>query len=556
MTGFGRSGLTSDGVSAPVPNSQFMRGIGNKNILGSGGWNPSLRHKQDDVGMGWQGSAARTIDLMQNSGWFAGMLEQATTGVVGRGLRLQAMPPAKLFGNDKHKVQIWCAEVEAAYSLWEKTPLECDIEGKRTIPQMEKAAYQSYMAFGEVLNEIPYRRRYFSPVGTKVRMLSPLRLSLRSDQSKNVVNGVKMNRDGMPTGYLALRDNKYMGQTEQFVRARDAYGRPRVNHVFDGSIGQVRGISPCVSILKSAKQFDQLADATLLSSIMQNIFLANVTSEAPTEEALSGYLSAQEMAALKSQNMSPYDAFSQLQAGWYENQNIDVGISGRITSTMPGDEIEFHKPTSPTVDYKTYVNLLLREFARPFGLTFEAATGDYSDASYASIRMAVSENFPITVSRRDNVIVPFKQPIYEAWLEEQIQIGKISFPGGYGNFMRNRMEACRAAWNGSPPAQADDLKTARAIAIKTGLGIMTDQQAANELGHGDIDTIYRQRASEQCMRDDLGLKQHTSEKVQLLEDAQDTETDEPESEKPKGKPAPASKPAPAPQKKPAEKAKD
>jgi N-acyl-D-aspartate/D-glutamate deacylase len=52
------------------------------------------------------------------------------------------------------------------------------------------------------------------------------------------------------------------------VRARDRAGRPRVIHVFEGAPGTHRGISPLVPALQVARQFDQLADATLMAAIL------------------------------------------------------------------------------------------------------------------------------------------------------------------------------------------------------------------------------------------------------------------------------------------------
>lgn len=86
----------------------------------------------------WDAATARTVELAQNSGWISGMLDQAAANTVGLGLRLRATPENDLFGMDEAVAQKWRKKVEARWSLWAGSPLECDIEGTRTIAQMQE----------------------------------------------------------------------------------------------------------------------------------------------------------------------------------------------------------------------------------------------------------------------------------------------------------------------------------------------------------------------------------------------------------------------------------
>ena len=81
-------------VAPPAIRADFMRG--NRGVV-FGGWRPALREAAEDVGSSWDLAAARTIDLIQNSGWMAGALDQAVANTVGTGLRLKAMPENGLF---------------------------------------------------------------------------------------------------------------------------------------------------------------------------------------------------------------------------------------------------------------------------------------------------------------------------------------------------------------------------------------------------------------------------------------------------------------------------
>lgn len=485
----------------PIPRSEFMRGGG----YGSGAkWRPALRSIEDDVASAWEPAVARAADLVQNSGWISGMFDQAVANTVGTGLRLQCKPENDLFGMDEDRAREWRNLVERRWGLWSNTPVECDIEGRRTVPQMQEAAFRSWLNTGEIFGEIVWRRRFGSQYGTKVRLMSPTRLVNEHDPFYRVVSGVQLDRDGFPVGYMAKRKDPLLGTVRKRVPARDRYGRPKVIHVFVGVPEQVRGITPLVPAMKVAKQFDQLADSTLLAALIQTVFAANLQSDAPTEENLSGLLTPQEQSALQAAGLSPFEAWAEMQSAWYDANVIDVGIGGRIASTFPGQKLEFLSPNHPTTAYKEFSMHLLRELARCLGLTYESATGDYEGATYSSVRMAVNEIFTITKARRQFIVAPFTQPIYEAWLEEEIASGRIWFPGGYTAFLQNRIAASRAIWKGAPKPVADDLKAAKAHQVYRDMGVITDEHIAAELGL-DIEDVYAQQKREIDLRATYGL---------------------------------------------------
>ncbi len=480
----------------PLPRAEFMRGANGHDAR----WRPALRSVEDDVNMAWEAAVARATDLVQNSGWISGMFDQAVANTVGIGLRLQCTPENDLFGQDEKAAQQWRNDVERRWKLWSNSAIECDIEGRRTVAQMQDSAFRSWLNTGEILAELVWRKRFGSDCGTKVRLLSPTRLSLESDPLRRIVSGVRMDRDNFPIGYLARRTDPVLGERTLLVPARDGYGRPKVIHSFVGLPGQVRGITPLVPVMKIARQFDQLADSTLLAALIQTVFAANLQSDMPTEEAMQGLLTSDENARLHMEKVSPFAAWAEIQSSWYDENHIDVGIGGRIATTFPGQKLEFLSPRHPATSYREFAKHLLSEMARCLGLTYESATGDYEKATYSSVRMAVNEIFPITLARRKFVVAPFVQPIYEAWLEEEVSSGRVGFPGGYAAFLMHRVAASRAIWVGSPKPVADDLKAAKAHQIYRSMGVVTDEIVAAEAYGVDIVDVLAQRGREQELR--------------------------------------------------------
>lgn len=518
-------------LPAPISDANPLTRVRSQYMLGNmgnifGRWRPALREQHDEIASVWDTAAARTFDTIQNSGWINGMVEQGVANTVGTGLRLKLTPDFQSLGWTASESSKWAERVESRFDMWANSAYDFDIEGRLTFGLAQARLLRSYFATGEIWSERVRRARTGSPWLTKIRMISPTRMSHKTDDLARIFQGVEMNRDGLPIAYWPRHKRMHMGwDTEYRVSARDGFGMPRVHHGYDGFVGQIRGISPLVPALRVARQFDQLADATLMAAIIQSVFAAVIKSDLPTDEFVQSLLTPQEMGELVSQGNSPFDAWFEAQSGWYDTTSIDVGINGRLAHLFPGQELEFKGASHPSKDYKDFSLHLLRELARCFGVTYESATGDYEGATYSSVRMAVNEIFAITLYRRAFLIAPFCQFAFENWLEEDIAAGNTPFPGGINGFRDNRRAACRARWRGAPKPQADDLKTAKAHQIWRDMGVMTDDMIAADLGV-DIEDVYAARAREMEMREELGLPEPVAAGVMMTD--QDPEDDEPE----------------------------
>ena len=500
--GLGGSAKKSLPPTRPTKDAAFMRGEQNSFFRG---WRPALRDARQDVGSGYTLAAARAIDTAQNSGWIAGAIDAAIAQIIGGGLRLNCRPDIDALGISEKDAADWGRLVERRWEAWGNDPVECDLGGRSTLAQIQAAALRQWFATGDIIVALPYRKRFASLIGTKVSLIPSHRLAVNSSAVDGIVQGVKLDADAFPIGYRFQLDRPDNGLGfEQFVdmQARDALGRPNVIHVFDGGAGQVRGITPLAPALRVLRQYDQLADATLTAALIQTIFAASIESEAPTEQILSALQDPNEQSAgIGSGSME--DFFS-ARAGWYSETKIDLGNQGKIAHLFPGEKLHFNSTNHPNSEYEAFAKFLLREVARCIGVTFEQLTGDYTGATYSSVRMASSEFWNLTTYRRNNIIGRVVQPIFEAWLEEQVELGLIPIPGGSVNFLFNRAAFCRADWRGPPKPQADDKKAAEAHQIWKTLGVITDEMICADLGV-DWEDVLEQRASELEMKKRLGL---------------------------------------------------
>jgi lambda family phage portal protein len=493
-----------DGAAGrPAPSSEFMRQNGHSPFMWS--WNPALRDTRDDVRSGYLQAASRAIDEMQNSGWLAGAVEQAIRSTIGVGLRLAARPDAEALKWSPEAANKWARLVERRWEAWSSEPMECDAAGKATIGQMTATVMRSYFSHGEALALMPMKRNPGAVSRTKVKLLQPHKLTQFTDGFKTF-QGVTMDNWGLPLSYrLRLKMegiDAMLAEMDREVRARDGAGRRQVLHIFKGDADQVRGITPIAPALRVLRQYDQLSDATLQSALLRAIFAATIQSASPTTDVLQALQDEDEQR--QGVGTGSLGGLLDAKAGWYENTKIDLGRAGKIAHLFPGESLTFHNSQAPDSSYEAFAKFLLREVARCLGMSFESVTGDYSNASYSSVRMSMSEIWPIIMDRRVNVAGRFLHQVYEAWLDEEIETGRIAFPGGFYAYIANRGAVTRADWRGPPKPQADDLKTAKAHETYKRLGVMTDEMICADLGQ-DWEDVYEQRKREKEAREKLDL---------------------------------------------------
>lgn len=503
--------------SSPAPKAAYFQGGRNPLMVS---WRPALREQARDVQQAWVDAAARAQEAIQNSGFLTRVLEVECGSVVGAGLRLSCRPDAEALGWQQADANAWARKVEARQRAWAMNPVECDAAGKMTFPKQQQAAYASWKTFGEILGLLPLVDRPSSMSKTKVLLLPPARLMQKTDEFNNIIQGVKTDGWGFPLSYFIEEKDKLLGRKEREIQAFDRDGRPNVIHVFDSSIASNRGISPLASVLKVVRQVDQYADATLTAALIQTIFAATIKTNIQGIAAFEGLMSTGDTGA------TDIDAFAARKGEWYDGAKIDLTQHGRIAHLFPGDELEFTKSNAPGQQYDQFMGWLMREIAAGAGVTYESSTGDYRGATYSSIRMAGAIEWLGVLRRRANIIVPFCQMVYNAWLEEEIFTGRLPFPGGYLAFVANRAAATNATWSGPAQPQADDFKAARSHQVLMEIQATTLADIASSYGR-DWDDDMRQRAAENALADELDLPRPHAPKTLLdIKEGQDKELED------------------------------
>lgn len=497
-----RSSLPVGSPTRPAPSAGYMRAFESAPMFT--GWHPALREANDDVKQAWRLATARTIDAFHNSGFLSASREKSVAAVVGNGLALDCKPNAVVLGWSEDQAAEFSRVVEARWSVYVNSARAADALCCNNVHQLAAQAYAHSMGTGEILATLPYFANPGSAYRTKLRVLPAWRFCNKSEEP-DLIQGVRVNATGAPVAYRLKRKTAYGSEEEFELRRFDDVGRPIVLHIFEGEPDQVRGISDFAPILKVVRQFDQLADATLTTTLIQTIFAGMFKSAASPEQVLDALRSAGE------QEKSEFLKLLTEKAAWYDKTDINLGVHGKLLHGFPGDELQFFRSEHPNAAYEPFAKFLLLEASSAAALTKEEFTGDYTGATYSSIQMGTAVNWPRVERRRRYRVAPLYQGLYEAWLEEEVESGAVRFPGGVDAFLRSRDAVCEANWRGPTKPQADEVKQARAAQILKNIGF-SDRYVFGLYGI-DRDDEYQERARERGMRERLGIADPQPETV-------------------------------------------
>jgi len=434
-------------------------------------------------------ASALALDFIHNSGWLAGAVSQIVCDTVGVELKLNCRARLSGFGYSDDEANAWCRAVEAAWLQWAWNPNECDLAGEMTIAEMSDAILRSYLAYGEgfgVLDHLSLGRRRQLGVrtGLKVSLVAPHRCPRVTREFDGLEGGIFRDNIRRPIMYR-FRVREGGMEIDHDVPAED------VVHVMDRGehLNAGRGISPLTPILKVAAQSDQLADATLAVALMQQAFAAIVRSPEASPEAFEAIQSLADTTAPTGYGADAWISMidgvrADLVEVWsarfeaLKDGSLSLTDPGRIAHLGPGEELEMVTAESPHNNYLPFAQNLQREIARCLGVTFESFTGDHSDANYSSVRMAVASIWPIVMRRRQRIVVPFVQTIFEHFLEEAIREGRIPFKGGYSAFLKDPEAVFQAEFQGPERPSADPYKDALASKIMMELALSSHADEA------------------------------------------------------------------------------
>lgn len=472
-----------------------------------GTWSTANPSPQSAISMDRAALAGRIHDLARNDGWASGGVSRIIDAVIGGNWRLSSRPNWQALGITPEQSEEVAAQFEAKWKGWaEDIDMRCDAGERLNWAGLLALGFRHRIWDGETFAVLHWVRRS-SFYRTAVEIIHPDRVSNpdgRLDEH-NLREGVELNRYGAPEAYYVRKAHPgdwAMG-VRQFewvrVRKRTSWGRRVVVHAFEpGAAGEVRGISPIVTVMKKIRMIARYDEIEMQAAIVNAIMAAFIQTPHDAEQI------ANAMNAAADGNEAELSAYQNFRADYYDKVGALKIPGAQVNFLAPGEQAILTNPNHPNSVFEQFERAALRNIATAIGVSYEQLSMDWSQVNYSSARAALIEIWRGFNARKGFFATQFAQPIYAAVLEEMVDRGEITFPAGAPSFYEARNAWCAAQWVGPGRGWVDPQKEAKAAEIRLQAGLTTLEDECAEQGK-DWQEVLQQRARERSYAGTLSL---------------------------------------------------
>lgn len=385
-------------------------------------------------------------DVERNNGWGVSIVRGLANRVVGWGI----VPDTE--GMPVSSTALW-------EDWWNTTA--CDADGRTTGAGLTKLVMRTIVRDGEAL----VRRRWRTmrdvqsglPIPLQLQVLEPdfldpMRDGITTATGGRIIQGVEFDAIGRRVAYWLLPEHP----GSAFVGARTGGASVRIPasevlHVFPGvRAGQARGPSLLAAAIVPLKDLDDYEDAALVKQKIAAC-LAVITSD------LDGTAPALGPSKPTSTPGEP---------------EVDQLAPGIIHNAPPGRSIQVVEPPSVS-EHGPYTQSVLRKIAAGVPATgYEDLTGDYSQVSFSSARMARLRAWDDVEDLRWLMLVPqFCDPVWRWFVEAAMIVEDLSDA------------APRVEWTAPPMPMIEPDKEGLAYQRNVRIGAMTWPEMVRERGY-------------------------------------------------------------------------
>lgn len=468
---------------------------------GLAGWRPRAGDADADTIRDLPTLRSRSRDLARNAPLASGAINTTVSNVVGTGLSLQAIPDRDILGLTDQEAQDWGDNTEREFRLWAESTT-CDVTRHQNFYGLTNLAFRATLESGDVLAVLPFvDRGPQHPYKLAIQLVESDRISnpgLVKD-TPEITAGVELDTWGAATAYHIC--NRHPGALFSGTRAKwdrvsafgSSTGRRNALHLFDRRRpGQVRGVPMLAPVIEPLKQLQRYTDAELQAAVISGMYAIFVKMDPEAFDSV--FDDAGKDALIK--NSTSWD-------GSINSSTLDG--AGKAINLLPGESVESTNPGRPNALFDPFVQAIIRQIGVGLEIPFEVLIKHFT-SSYSAARAALLDAWRFFRGRRDWLTTVFCQPVYEAWLEEAIAIGRIRAPGFFSDPAVRKAWAT-AAWVGDGPGSIDPEKEVNAAEKRIDIGIST--RAAESIQYDGIDwrVKHRQLVVESEARKEAGLGQ-------------------------------------------------
>lgn len=484
--GWGRKRLEARLTMAAVGGSAWTGARRDHSALKN--FNAVVQSSDDEQRWDRETLLARATDLERSDPLAGGAVAEAVLSVVGTGLAAQPEPLRRVLGWSQDQSVDWAEEVKARFNLWAGDARECDIARRRNFYQAQVAAFRTVTSRGDVFALLPRRRHLGGIWSLKVQLIEGDRCCMPrgTTETEAYSQGVKIDpATGGALSYTFCRKHpSALGLKPEdwiTVPAWDKDGQRQVLHLMhEHRIDLRRGYPMLAPVILPLKQMNLLSDAELNAAIVSSLFALGIERPAGGGGLLSN---------LKKD----------------ESGQKTVEVNGAaLIDFAPGERLVPLDPVRPSGAFDPFWRSFVGRVSMRVGIPPEVLLKKY-ESSYTAARAALLQFYRWVGVERDNLLAPdFCQPIYEAWLSEEVGSGRVKAPGFFADPVL-RAALCGCKWVGDGPAILDPLKEVMAAEEMVDYGFSTYAEQTMRLNGGDFEANHERLAREVAMRKRDGL---------------------------------------------------
>ncbi|MEG6505870.1 phage portal protein [Nitratidesulfovibrio sp. 1201_IL3209] len=415
---------------------------------------------------------ARARDLVRNNPNVAGAVEKISNNVVHTGIVPQAQLRDNAGRRDKaanQRVEDDFARWADAVNLWELQELHCR-------HMWTDGGYLAHFHLDRAL-----LRRGLVPLGLEL---------LEYDQLDRRMHGRLAN------GNVARWGTEY-----------DASGHPVARHVIPCNPGDdllpglaesLRIPAAWIPLVMRRTRINQTVPVSWMAAAIMTMhnFSEYQSSEqiaARLASAFGVFVTLPSEGAGNDLNGNPIGSIGAIAGGRTTDGKI-IGPerfigAGRIDTMPAGAKIEIAQYDRPGTTYEPYSQVTLRSGSTVFGMSAEAFSNDYSDASYSSVRQAVLEERRSYRVQQQFLVRRFMGPAWAMWCDMRSLFGL----GAEGPVIPVRWQTPGWEW-------VDPTKDAQSAEKRLALGLDDRHSLCAERGRDFDDVLEMQAEEAEAMR--------------------------------------------------------
>lgn len=451
-------------------------------------WKPVVVSPDDEQRWDRETLLARSTDLERKDALAGGAISEMVLSVVGTGLSVHPEPQRRILGWSQDQAVEWSEGVKQRFGLWAADARECDIARRRNFYQQQAIAFRTVSSRGDCFALLPRRRHPGGLWSLKVQLIEGDRCVTPKGKQENgtLSQGVEMDEFGGVNRYWFC--NKHpteSGITEKDFTSVDAWdkaGNRQVLHLMhEHRLDLRRGYPLLAPVLVPLKQMSRLSESELAAAIVASFF-AVVINKTGTGAGPLGPKTTQE---------GDGKAFAELGPAI-------------VAELAPGESITNVAPTRTNGAFDPFWSSLVGQIAMRVQIPPEILLKKF-ESSYTAARGALLQFWKFVSVERENLLAPdFCQPVYEAWLAEDVAMGRTIAPGFFKDPLL-RAAYCSGKWVGDNAPILDPLKEVLASQELVDYGFSTYDVETMRLTGGDFELNHERLMRQVRMRKEGGL---------------------------------------------------